>query len=65
MIQSKDLYIMDIQLQNLTADYECSPELSNLIDTFGSYLNIIAFRMAELEEENQRLNDCVIEINIG
>lgn len=64
-VTSEDLRALDEKLFDLIIGTDISPELYKLINCMCDYLNLAAHSMARLEKENQRLNDCVIEINIG
>ena len=65
MITSKDIYLMDVSLfQKFSNKENVSSELTELIISMSDYLNLIAERMEELEIENEKLNKCIIEINI-
>lgn len=60
MIQSKDLYLMDLQLQMLVQGKNVSPELGQLINQVGLYINVAAHRMSQLENENTKLKTKVL-----
>lgn len=64
-VTSEDLRAMDSQLFDLIVGSDVSPELYRLINSMCDYLNLAAHSMARLEKENQVLNSCAIEINIG
>lgn len=64
-VTSEDLRAMDSQLFDLIIGNDVSPELYRLINSMCDYLNLAAHSMACLEKENQVLNSCAIEINIG